>query len=313
MPLLEYVPSTMPVVQRSVMYTPGNNARLIEKARTFTSDLVVLDLEDSVAPTEKEHARRLVGESTAAVAESGADVYVRLNAWDTGMTDEDLEAIVGPSLDGVVLPKTESPENVQRLDEKLSSLESKAGMAEGAVSVQLLAETAKGIINAEASGRSSSRVNSIVFGAVDYARDMRIKLTGAGTIAARSAVAMAARSAGVVAIDPPWPAFADTDGFAEDCRMGSALGYEGRMLIHPNQIEPSHAIYAPHEEDVAYATEVVEAFEKALEEGLASVAIGGRMIDWAVYRSEKDLLAKVELIAAKERQKADRRRSRAAV
>ena len=183
---LEYVPSTMPVVQRSVMYTPGNNARLIEKARTFTSDLVVLDLEDSVAPTEKESARCLVGESTAAVAESGADVYARLNAWDTGMTDEDLEAIVGPSLDGVVLPKTESPEDVLRLDEKLSSLEEKAGMPRGAVSVQLLAETAKGIVNAEASGRSNSRVNSIVFGAVDYARDMRIKLTGAGTIAARS-------------------------------------------------------------------------------------------------------------------------------
>ena len=313
MPLLEYVPSTMPVVQRSVMYTPGNNARLIEKARTFTSDLVVLDLEDSVAPTEKESARRLVGESTSAVAESGADVYARLNAWDTGMTDEDLEAIVGPSLNGVVLPKTESAEDVQRLDEKLSSLEAKAGMEAGAVSVQLLSETARGILCAEASARSCSRVNSIVFGAVDYTRDMRIKLTSAGTIAARSAVAIAARSAGVVAIDPPWPAFTDTDGFAEDCRMGSALGYEGRMLIHPNQIEPSHAIYAPLEEDVANATEVVEAFEKALEEGLASVAISGKMIDWAVYRAEKDLLAKVDLIAAKERQKAERRRTRAGV
>ena len=95
--------------------------------------------------------------------------------------------------------------------------------------------------------------------------------------------------------------------------MGSALGYEGRMLIHPNQIEPSHAIYAPLEEDVANATEVVEAFEKALEEGLASVAISGKMIDWAVYRAEKDLLAKVDLIAAKERQKAERRRTRAGV
>ncbi len=312
MPLLEYVPSTMPVVQRSVMYTPGNNARLIDKARTFTSDLVVLDLEDSVAPTEKEAARRLVGESTPAVAESGADVYARLNAWDTGMTDEDLEAIVGPSLDGVVLPKTESPEDVQRLAEKLSSLEARAGMEDGAVSVQLLCETASGIIHAEASAKSCGRVNSIVFGAVDYARDMRIKLTSEGTIAARSSIAIAARSAGVVAIDPPWPAFADTDGFAEDCRKGSALGYEGRMLIHPNQIEPSHAIYAPPEDDVAYATEVVEAFEKALEQGLASVAIEGRMIDWAVYRAEKDLLAKVELIAAKERQKAEKRRVHAA-
>ena len=313
MSVIEYVPSTMPVVQRSVMYTPGNNARLIEKARTFTSDLVVLDLEDSVAPTEKQSARDLVRDSLGLVSESGADVYVRINAWDTGLTDDDLEAIVQPSLDGVVLPKTETPDDVQRLADKLSQLETKSGMLVGAVKVQLLSETARGILNAAESGVASQRVNSIVFGAVDFARDMRIKLTEQGTIAARSHVAMAARTAGVVAIDPPWPAFADTDGFAADCRLGSTIGYEGRMLIHPNQIEPSHQIYAPPQEDVENATKVVEAFEKALEEGMASVAIDGRMIDWAVYRAEKDLLAKVELIAEKEQAKEARRRSRVAV
>jgi len=307
---MEYVPSTMPVVMRSVMYTPGNNPRLVERARTMTADVIVLDLEDSVPPMEKMRAREVVRDSIKMVAESGAEVYARVNAWDTGLIKGDLEAIVQPGFNGVVIPKTETPEDVVRADRLLTELEKKNGMAVGSISLQLLIETARGVMFAYESGMASARVNSLVFGAVDYTRDMRVKLTSTGEeqLHARAAVAIAARAANLVAIDPPFAAFADTEGFAKDCMQGRQLGYEGRMLIHPGQIEPSHEIYAPAKEDIENAREAVKVFEEGMKEGKASVSLGGKMIDWAVYRAECDLLAKVELIAEYEKIKQARRK-----
>ena len=299
---MEYTPSTMPVVMRSVIFTPGNNEDLVVKARNLTADVIALDVEDSVPPLEKERALEVVTKNIPLVAESGGDVYVRVNAWDTGLLKRDLESIVQPGLTGIVIPKTETPDDVIRADRLLIELEKNRGMEVGTVQLQLLIETARGVIFAYECGMASSRVNSLVFGAVDYTRDMRVKLstTGEEVMHARSAVAVAARAARIVAIDPPWPAFSDTEGFAAHSRVGAQLGYEGRMLIHPNQIGPSEEIYAPAPEAVEYAREVVAMFRAAIAEGKASVALRGSMIDWAVYRAEADVLAKVDLIAEKE-------------
>ena len=310
MATMEYTPSTMPVVMRSVIFTPGNNVELVGKARNLTADVIALDLEDSVPPAEKMRAREVVAENIKLVAESGADVYARVNAWDTGLIVGDLQAIVQAGLSGIVIPKTETPDDVIRAAKLLTELEKNRGMEVGTVQLQLLIESARGVMFAYDCGMASNRVNSLVFGAVDYTRDMRVKLsaTGEEVSYARSSVAVAARAANIVAIDPPWPAFADTEGFARHSKQGSQLGYEGRMLIHPNQIEPAQEIYAPSKEDVDYAREVVAMFEEGVKEGKASVALRGKMIDWAVYRAESDVLAKVDLIAAKEeRKKANRR------
>jgi len=302
---MEYTPSTMPVVMRSVMFTPGNNAELVGKARNLTADVMVLDLEDSVPPAEKMRAREIVTENIKLVAESGGDVYSRVNAWDSGLIVGDLQAIVQPGLSGIVIPKTETPDDVIRAAKLLTELEKNRGMEVGTVQLQLLIESARGVIAAYDCGIASSRVNSLVFGAVDYTRDMRVKLTSTGVEVsyARSSVAVAARAAGIVAIDPPWPAFADTEGFVTHSTQGRQLGYEGRMLIHPNQIGPAEEIYAPDKEDIEYAREVTAMFEEGMKEGKASVALRWKMIDWAVYRAEMDVLAKVDLIAQKEARK----------
>ena len=310
MATMEYTPSTMPVVMRSVIFTPGNNVELVGKARNLTADVIALDLEDSVPPAEKMRAREVVAENIKLVAESGADVYARVNAWDTGLIVGDLQAIVQAGLSGIVIPKTETPDDVIRAAKLLTELEKNRGMEVGTVQLQLLIESARGVMFAYDCGMASNRVNSLVFGAVDYTRDMRVKLsaTGEEVSYARSSVAVAARAANIVAIDPPWPAFVDAEGFVRHSKQGSQLGYEGRMLIHPNQIEPAQEIYAPSKEDVDYAREVVAMFEEGVKEGKASVALRGKMIDWAVYRAESDVLAKVDLIAAKEeRKKANRR------
>lgn len=307
---LDYSPETMPVVMRSVMYTPGNNPRLVQKARTLTVDVIVLDLEDSVPPSEKVKARDMVRDAISTIAESGADVYVRVNAWNTGLTSGDLEVVVQRDLDGIVLPKTESAEDLANLDNELSALEEKNGLNAGVISVQPIIETARGILNAYQSVSGSERVNSLAFGAVDYARDMRVQLTREGreTLYARSQVAIAARALGVVAVDSAWPAYADMEGFVSDSRVGRQLGYEGRILIHPNQIEAAHSIYAPTQEEVERAREIIEVFEDGVAKGLASVPLRGSMIDWPVYRAARDVLAKADLIAQKEKARRDKRR-----
>lgn len=286
------------VVMRSVMYTPGNNEAMVQKMSSLAADVLVADVEDSVPEGEKEHARAIVGDAIPDIAKSGAQVYVRINDWRTGMTEDDLDAIVQEGLDGVVLAKTESAEDVIRLDDKLTELEATRGLERSSVAIQLLIETAKGVINAYEAATASERVNSLVFGAVDYTRDMRVKLTREGDeiLVSRCWTAIAARAAGHIAIDPPYPSFEDIEGFIKNSEQGRQLGFEGRMLIHPAQIEPSHKAYAPTAEEVEYAEEVVDLFEKAMEEGKASVPFRGEMIDVAVYRTQLDVLEKARAV-----------------
>lgn len=295
-------------VMRSVLYTPANNARMIEKAPSLGADIVVLDLEDSVPPSEKETGRVIARGALKDVGKGGSEVYVRLNGWDTGLTDEDLEAVIQKGLNGVVLPKTGSKEEVIQLDKRLEELEAKRGLKPGSIEVQLLIETAKGVVNAYEAATASKRANSLVFGAIDFTRDMRVKLTKDAheVLVARSQVAIAARAAGLVAIDYPYAAYTDVEGFEKDTQFGKQLGYEGRMLIHPTQIELSHKIYSPSKEYVDYARAVIEVFEEGMQKGLASVPYEGKMIDIAVYRTLKDVLTTANAIAEKDRLKKEK-------
>ena len=290
----------MPVM-RSVFYVPGNNEKMISKAPTIPADIITLDLEDSVPPAEKPKAREMVRENLKLAGSGGSIVYVRLNNWETLMTNDDLEAVVHEGLSGVCLAKTGSPENVQRLDWKLEELERRRGLQVGSVAIQILAETAKGVINAYPSAIASKRVNSIIFGAVDYTKDMRVKLTSEGEeqFYARAHVAVAARAAGCIAIDCPFVAFKDTEAFEKSTRFGRQLGYEGRMLIHPSQIEPSHKIYTPAPEDVEWARGVVKVFEEeGLAKGSAAVTYLGKMVDTPVYDNARTILRIMDEIAA---------------
>jgi citrate lyase subunit beta/citryl-CoA lyase len=290
-------------VMRSILYIPGNNEKMVSKAPTFPADIVTLDLEDSVPPAEKPRAREVVKENLKNARQGGAEVYVRINNWETLLTNDDLEAVVHEGLDGVCLAKCGGPDHVRRLDWKLEELERRRGIPVGTVKIQLLIETAKGVINAYPSAIESPRVNSLIFGAVDYTKDMRVKLTTEGEELkyARAHTAVAARAAGCVAIDCPFVAFQDMEAFEKDTAYGRTLGYEGRMLIHPSQIEPSNRIYKPQPEDVEWARGVVEAFEKdALAKGLAAISYKGKMVDTPVYENARTILAVMEEIEAKE-------------
>jgi citrate lyase subunit beta/citryl-CoA lyase len=226
---------------------------------------------------------------------------VRVNNWETLMTNDDLEAVVYPGLSGICLAKCGHPDDVKRLEWKLDELERRRGMPVGSVAIQILCETAKGVINAYPSAIASKRLNSLIFGAVDYTKDMRVKLTSEGVeqFYARSHVAVAARAAGCIAIDCPFVSFQDVEAFEKSTREGRQMGYEGRMLIHPNQIEPSNRIYSPSPEDVEWAKGVVEVFEKeGIAKGMAAVSYKGKMVDTPVYDNARTILKTMEEIAA---------------
>ena len=294
----------MPVM-RSVFYIPGNNEKMVGKAPEIAVDLLTMDLEDSVPPAEKPKAREMIREylKTQREKQLSPSLYVRINNWETQMTNDDLEAIVYPGLDGVCLAKCGSAENVQRLDWKLEELEQRRGMEAGSVAIQLLIETAKGVINAYPAATASPRVNSLIFGAVDYTKDMRVTLTSEGLeqLYARFHTAVAARAAGCVAIDCPFVAFKDTEAFDKSTKEGRQMGYEGRMLIHPSQIEPSHVIYTPSSEDVDWAEGVKKIFEEeGIAKGAAAVAYNGKMVDTPVYENALQILRTIEEIRAAE-------------
>ena len=166
-------------VMRSVLYVPSNNDKMVAKAPTIKCDVLTLDLEDAVPPAEKPKGREMIKKylETERKNQVAASLYVRINNWETLLTNDDLEAIVWPGLDGVCLAKTGHPDHVKRLDYKLEELEQRRGIPVGTVKIQMLIETAKGMINAYGSATASTRCNSLIFGAVDYCKDMRVNLT----------------------------------------------------------------------------------------------------------------------------------------
>ncbi|MBW1994193.1 MAG: CoA ester lyase [Deltaproteobacteria bacterium] len=294
----------MPVM-RSVFYVPSNNEKLMSKAPAIACDILTLDLEDSVPPAEKPKGREMIKQylETTREEQVSPNLYVRINNWETQMTNDDLEAIVYPGLNGVCLAKCGEPDNVKRLDWKLEELEQRRGIEPGSIAIQLLIETAKGVINAYPSATASKRVNSLIFGAVDYTKDMRVTLTSEGweQTYARFHTAVAARAAGCIAIDCPFVDFKNVEAFEKSTREGRQMGYEGRMLIHPNQIEPSHKIYTPSSEEVEWAEGVKKVFEEeGIAKGSAAVSYKGKMVDTPVYENALTILRIMEEIKAAE-------------
>jgi citrate lyase subunit beta/citryl-CoA lyase len=294
-------------VMRSVFYVPANREEFIAKIPNIVADVITLDLEDSVPPAEKQKAREIAHKNLKFASSSGADVFVRVNNWETKLTNADCEAVVDEGLAAICLAKCGGPDDVKRLDWKLEEMEQKRGLKTGSIQIQLLIETAKGMMNVYESALASKRVNSLIFGAVDYTTDMRVPLNqpmGEEQKWARARMACAARAAGVLAIDCPYASYKDIEGFEKDTEYGRGLGFEGRMLIHPSQIEPSHRIYSPAPDRVEWAKQVVKVFEEeGIAKGSASVSFQGKMVDTPVYIGAKKILETMAEIEAKKRKK----------
>ncbi|RHV89157.1 CoA ester lyase [Lachnospiraceae bacterium OF09-33XD] len=290
-------------VRRTDLYLPANNEHMIEKAPTRGADVITLDLEDAVPLSEKAAAREIAKRWIPKMSVNGAESWVRINAWDTDLTMDDLDAVVMEGLDGITLPKCSGPDDVKRLDFMLTDLEKKRALPVGGIKMAILIETAIGIMNVDQAVWCSDRLVAVIFGAVDYTRDMRVTRTDEADeqFFARGKIGVAARAAGLVAEDAPFPNYADDAAFEANTRSGAQLGFEGRQIIHPRQIPIAHKVYSPTPERIEWAKKITKAFEEeGLAKGSASVGVDGQMIDTPVYRDGLNILARVKEIEEKE-------------
>ncbi len=297
-------------ILRSMLFVPANNWRMIVSALSGFEDAVILDLEDACPAEEKETGRIFARDSIPMFKERGIDVFVRVNSMATGLTKEDLSYVVVEGLDGIQLAKTESKEEIAELDKLLQEEEKKKGLKLGNICIIPLLESPKGVLAVSEIISTSPRVAAVSFGAGDFLREL-----GAGfaitrltaeeyfplILYARSIISLAAKVAGIPAIDTPFfGTLIDTEGLIKESQKAKLLGFSGKLLIHPRQVEPVNRVFTPSKEDIEFARQMMEAYEEAKARGLGAASFGGRMIDYAMYNMATQLLAIADTIAEKE-------------
>ena len=285
---------------RSLIFVPGNRASMLEKACDFPADVIVADLEDSVPPGEKVAARDMVAQVGPSLCGRGQKLMVRLNSLDTGLTRDELEAVIGPHLYGVSLGKVESTYDIREMERIAGTLETANGLERGRLRLIPWLESARGVRFAYEIATASPRIVGVAFGGEDYTQDMGVRRTESGeeVYHARAQVAIAARAARVLALDGVFVRFRDQEGLEADVEQAVSMGYKGKFAIHPAQVETINRMFSPWPEDVEYARRVVEAWEEAESEGRGSVALDGKMVDVPVVKRARDLLALADAIAA---------------
>jgi malyl-CoA/(S)-citramalyl-CoA lyase len=313
---------------RSELAVPGTNVRAMTKAPTLGADVVFLDLEDAVAPDDKEQARANVIDALLGQDWSGCAVSVRVNGLDTHWCYRDVVEVVektGDMLDTVLVPKVGSPSDVEFVATLLDQIEQRNGWPTGRIGIHILIETAKGMANVEAISRARpDRLEAMVFGVADYAASVRARTTNIGGANPDYAVltdanasgdralhwgdqwhygisrmVAACRAEGLRPIDGPFGDFEDAEGFRAAARRAAALGCEGKWAIHPSQVALANEVFTPSEAEVETARRILEAMEQAAKDGKGAVALDGRLIDAASIRMAEQLIAKVDQIEAR--------------
>jgi len=292
---------------RTLLFVPGNRQNMIDKAWYLPADALVLDLEDSVPSSEKASARAQVRDWLMVMAQGrmgkggglkGRKVFVRINSLASGLAREDLESVITQGINGISQPKPASEHDVTEVAEIIELLEKERGIEAGHVKLLPWVETARGLIHAYDIASASPRVVGISFGAEDFTLDTGIVRTEEGSelLYPRTMVVVAAKAADVFAVDTPYNNFRDEEGLIREARLARRLGFDGKCLIHPSQIEPVNRIFRPSPEEVEHASRVVAAFEAAVAQGFASTSLDGRMIDAPIANRARRLLMMVDSI-----------------
>jgi citrate lyase subunit beta/citryl-CoA lyase len=292
------------MVNRSYLFAPGNVPRRVEKAFTLEADVVIVDLEDSVAASDKEATRKPVADALARPRRGRG--YVRVNAPSTTFCYGDLAATIHKGVDGVVLPKVESAADLHAIDWLIAALERERGIAEGSIDLVPQIETAAGVQRVDRVLQARSlrpyagpwRVKRVAFGAADYALELALAptLEEAELADARARIVLASRAAGLEnPIDSPWFHFKEPEAFARALERSRRGGFQGRLCVHPDQVGPVNAAYLPSDEELARAERIVAAFREAEARGAAAIQVEGQMIDYPVVHRAR---AVIELVRA---------------
>jgi malyl-CoA/(S)-citramalyl-CoA lyase len=307
-----------PRLHRSELAVPGSNPGLFEKAARSAADVIFLDVEDAVAPDDKEQARKNIIQALNEVNWGRKTMMVRINGLDTHYMYRDVIDIVEacPRLDMILIPKVGVAQDVYAIDVLVTQIEA-AKKRDKRIGFEVLIETALGMANVEAIAQSSRRLEAMSFGVADYAASTRARTTVIGGVhadsrvltdkdgggnrqyfwtdpwhAAQTRMLVACRAYGLRPIDGPFGDFSDPDGFIAAANRAAVLGYEGKWAIHPSQIDLANRVYTPSAAEVEKAKRIVEAMAQAAREGKGAVSLDGRLIDIASIRMAESLLAK---------------------
>ncbi|MDZ7781600.1 MAG: CoA ester lyase [Halioglobus sp.] len=285
--------------RRSLLYMPGSNPRALEKARTLPADGLILDMEDSVAPDAKQLAREQIGAALAQGGYGDREIMVRINPLSSEWGSDDIAAVgaFDTPPDAVLIPKIETARDVM---DAVAALES-AGCPES-VDLWIMAETPLCILNIAEVAGAHSRLRGLVMGTSDLSKDTRVRHTAdrLGFIAALNLCVYAARAHGLDVIDGVELDLEDEAALARACAQGRELGFDGKSLIHPKQIDAANKAFAPDEREVARARDIIAAFEAARAEGKGVVVVDGRLVENLHVEEARRQLALAEAIAAKQ-------------
>jgi citrate lyase beta subunit len=291
---------------RSVLAVPGSNLEMAGKALASGADAVFLDLEDAVAPGEKAEARRSVVRALRELDWQDRPTLYRANALDTPYFYRDLVEIVeeaGDGLDAIMIPKVQRQRDLHVADTLLSQLESAVGLEAGRVKIEGQIESAEGLVSVDDIARATQRLTALHFGPGDFAASVRMPQTNIGTMDewdeiypghrfhyAMQRIVVAARSAGLRAVDGPVADYRDEEGLRQSCLIARSLGFDGKWCIHPAQIEVVNEVFSPTEREIEWAKKVVEAYEEASAAGSGAISIDGQMIDAASIKMAQNTL-----------------------
>jgi citrate lyase subunit beta / citryl-CoA lyase len=285
---------------RSLLFVPGNSQKFIEKSKTLDADIICLDLEDSVPPNQKPLAREMIRGALSerkSYYHASSALYVRINSVDSGFVVEDLSASVQQGIEGIIVPKVNTEDTIIDTARLVSKLEEERGIVKGHIKLIASIETAQGVLNAYDIAKADGRINALLFGVFDFLYDMHldyVENNGTGYAYARAKLPVDARAAGALAIDAIWQNVDDTEGLKRDTQYARRLGYSGKSIIHPSQIDPVHKIFVPTKTEIEWAKKVVQSLAPAVENGTATgagaISLEGRMIDIVHYKLAKSIL-----------------------
>lgn len=279
-----------------MLFVPATKPGTMRDAYVYKPDSVMFDLEDSVAITEKDSARillfNMLKKFGSFYKEMGIETVVRINALDTEFGVEDLEAVVRAGIEVIRIPKTDSPEDVKEVEAHIERIEKEAGIPVGTTKMMVAIESPLGALNALAIAKSSSRLIGMAIGGEDYVTNLKTTRSpdGIEMLMGRAMVVMAARSAGIAALDSVYSDIDNHEGFIKEATMIKQMGFDGKSLIHPTQIELIHDVYTPDEKSLQKSIKIMKATEEALKEGKGVFTVDGKMIDKPIIERAQHVL-----------------------
>ena len=279
-------------LRRAMMFMPGNNPAMLQNAGIYGADTVIFDVEDAVAVSEKDAARQLVHNAIKRL-QYPCEVAVRINHIQTPFGLDDLKVILPAKPDLIRLPKAETGQDIRIIDEIISEAETKHGFAAGSIGMMAAIETAKGLMHAYEIATASPRMVALAIGGEDFVADLKTSRSREGweLFVARSQLLLAARAAGIQAIDSVFANANDDEGFLAETRLIKELGFDGKSVINPRQVRMAQEVFTPSEKEIKNAERVLIAYKEALERKSGVVALDGKMIDTPIVTRAERILA----------------------